>query len=253
MSSPLASRVAVIAIVAALYAVGKALTAYIPSPWGIGEFLIGLFIPAFFAVVSDTVPVALGAGLGTFVGDVVFLTPLKETTPILSLVAGVPANFFAFLLFGYFVKRYKSWPAFVAATVCFVTLGNLIAAINVVEFLALPQGLILGFTLFWNIGAIPAVIVGVPILLRATQPLMGRSTILKYEASWTGDVGSRQTAVALGFSALFVVFGVALFLGAPGSLSSWPGLGLYFAIAAAVVLIFGPLAGLLSGTRRSAH
>jgi len=253
LSSSLASRVATIAIVAALYAVGKALTAYIPSPWGIGEFLIGLFIPAYFAVVSDTVPVALGAGLGTFVGDVVFLTPLHETTPILSLVAGVPANFFAFLLFGWFVKRYKSWPAFVAGTVCFVTLGNLIAGINVVEFLGLPQRLILGFTLFWNIGAIPAVIVGVPILIRATQPLIGRSTILKYNAEWSGKVGRRQTTIALGFSALFVLFGAALFLGAPGTLSSWPGLGVYFAVAAVVVVIVGPLAGFLAGTKQSSY
>ena len=253
MSSSLSSRVATIAITAALYAVGKALTAYIPTPWGIGQFLIGLFIPAFFAVVSETFPVAAGAGLGTFVGDVLFLTPLKETTPILSLVAGVPANFFAFLLFGWFVKKYSSWPAFVAATVCFVTLGNLIAAVSVVEFLALPQGLILGFTLFWNTGAIPAVIVGVPILLRATRPLMGRSTILKYSPSWSADVGGRRTAVALGFSALFVAFGAAIFLGAPGTLSSWPGLAVYFAVAAAVVVIFGPIAGLLAGAKRSGY
>lgn len=251
MSASLASRVATIAIVAALYAVGKALTAYIPSPWGIGEFLIGLFIPAFFAVVSETFPVAVGAGLGTFVGDVFFLTPLKETTPVLSLVAGVPANFFAFLLFGWFVKRYRSWPAFVASTICFVTLGNLIAAVSVVEFLLLPQDLILGLTLFWNIGAIPAVLIGVPILLRATKPLVGRSTVLRYGASWSGSVGVRQTASALAFTALFVVFGAALFLGAPGTLSSWPGLGLYFAISAAVVVVFGPLAGILAGARRS--
>ena len=248
MSGSVASRVATIAIVAALYAVGKALTAYIPSPWGIGEFLIGLFIPAYFAVVSDTLPVAVGAGLGTFVGDVVFLTPLKETTPVLSLVAGVPANFVAFLLFGYFVKRYRSWPAFVAGTVCFVTLGNLIAGFDVVEFLGLPRGLILGFTLFWNVGAIPAVIVGVPLLLRATQPLVGRSTILRHSAEWSGRVGARETAVALAFGAAFILFGAVLFLGAPGTLSSWPGLGLYFAVAA-VVVIFGPMAGLLAGAR----
>lgn len=253
MSSSLASRVATIAIVAALYAVGKALTAYIPSPWGIGEFLIGLFIPAYFAVVSDTFPVAIGAGLGTFVGDVVFLTPLKETTPVLSLVAGVPANFVAFLLFGWFVKKYRSWPAFVAGTICFVTLGNLIAGIDVVEFLKLPQGLILGFTLFWNVGAIPAVLIGVPILLRATEPLLGRSTIIRYGAPWAGTISGRQTALALAFSALFVVFGVALFLGAPGTLSTWPGLGSYFAVAAVLVVIFGPLAGLLAGRQRSGY
>jgi hypothetical protein len=238
-------------MVAALYAVGKALTAYIPSPWGIGEFLIGLFIPAFFAVVSDTFPVAVGAGLGTFVGDALFLTPLKETTPVLSLVAGVPANFVAFLLFGWFVKKYRSWPAFVAGTVCFVTLGNLIAGIDVVEFLGLPQKLILGFTLFWNIGAIPAVLIGVPILLKATEPLIGRSTILKHSVSWSGSVTRGQTMVALGFSAVFVLFGAALFLGAPGSLSSWPGLAFYFAVSAVAVVIFGPLASLLVRNARS--
>ncbi|MDA4118903.1 MAG: hypothetical protein OK455_11250 [Thaumarchaeota archaeon] len=253
MSSSLPSRIATIVIVAALYAVGKALTAFIPTPWGIGQFLIGLFIPAFFAVVSETVPVAIGAGLGTFVGDVVFLTPLGETTPILSLVAGVPANFLAFLLFGWFVKRYASWPAFVACTVCFVTLGNLIAAVSVVEFLKLPQGLILGFTVFWNTGAIPAVIVGVPILVRATSPLLGRSSILKYPASWSASVGGRQTVMALAFSALFVLLGAALFLTAPGTLSNWPGLAFYFGLAAAVVVIFGPIAGLLAGTKRSSY
>jgi hypothetical protein len=253
LSSSLASRVATIAIVAALYAVGKALTAFIPTPWGIGQFLIGVFIPAYFAVVSETGPAALGAGLGTFVGDVVFLTPLKETTPILSLVAGVPANFFAFLLFGWFVKKYTSWPAFVAATVCFVTLGNLIAAVAVVEFLALPQGLILGFTLFWNVGAIPAVIVGVPILVRATRPLIGRSTILTHNVSWSGSVTRSQTLVALGFAAAFVLFGAVLFLGAPGTLSTWPGLAVYFAVAAVVVVIVGPLAGLLVGNKRPGY
>ncbi len=253
MSDSLPPKAATIVIVAALYAVGKALTAFIPSPWGIGQFLVGLFIPAFFAVVSDTVPVAIGAGLGTFVGDVLFLTPLSETTPILSLVAGVPANFFAFLLFGWFVKKYASWPAFVACTVCFVTLGNLIAATSVVEFLSLPQGLILGLTVFWNTGAIPSVIVGVPILVRATSPLMGRSNILRYPASWSTSIGGRKTAVALVFCALFVAFGAIMFLEAPGTLSSWPGLVFYFAVAAAVVVVFGPIAGLLAGTKRSSY
>src|SRR5438309_2366257 len=227
---------------AALYAVGKALTAYIPTPWGIGQFLIGLFIPAFFAVVSETFPVAAGAGLGTFVGDVLFLTPLKETTPFLSLVAGVPANFVAFLLFSWFVKKYKSWPAFVAATVCFVTLGNFIAATSVVTFLSLPTWLILGLTVFWNTGAIPAMIIGVPILLRATRPLLGRSSILKYPPQWSGGVGGRSTAVALVFSVLFVALGAAILLGVPGTSANWPGLASYFAVAAAVVVIFGPIA-----------
>jgi len=248
-----ASKVAVIAITAALYAVGKALTGYIPTPFGIGQFLIGVFIPAYFAVVSDTLPVAFGAGLGTFVGDVLFLTPLGETTPFLSLVAGVPANFTAFLLFGWFVKRYRSWSAFVAATVCFVTLGNLIAGVSVVEFLSLPTRLILGFTVFWNTGAIPAVIIGVPILVRATAPLLGRSGMLRYTPEWPANAGLRQRGVALAFSFLFVLLGGVIFLAAPASFSSWPGLAFYFGVAAAIMVILGPIANLFAGTRTNAN
>jgi len=247
--TPFSSRVAIISITAALYAVGKALTGFIPTPWGVGQFLIGVFLPGYFAVVSDTLAVAIGAGLGTFVGDVVFLVPLQETTPILSLVAGVPANFFAFLLFGWFVKKYRSWAAFVAATVCFVTLGNLIAAVSVVEFLSFPSSLILGYTVFWNTGTIPAVIIGVPILLRATRPMLGRSSILRYSPEWSGGVGGRGTAIALTFAALFIAFGVALFVGAPQTLAGWPGLASYFAVAALIVAIFGPIASVVAGSK----
>jgi len=247
------SKVAVVAITAAVYAVGKALTGYVPTPWGVGQFLIGVFLPGYFAVVSDTLSVAIGAGIGTFVGDVVFLVPLQETTPILSLVAGVPANFIAFLLFSWFVQRYRSWSAFVAATVSFVTLGNLIAAISVVGFLSLPVGLILGLTVFWNTGAIPAMIIGVPLLLRATRPLLGKSSVLRYRPQWSGSVRGRSLAVALGFSALFVALGVAILFGAPGTLTPWPGLASYLAVAAVVVVVFGPIASLLAGSKGGAR
>src|SRR5208283_4742336 len=113
-STPVTSKVAIIAMTAVLYAVAKAATGYVPTPWGVGQLLIGIFVPAFFAVVADTWSVAIGAGLGTFIGDSLFLG--GSTNPALSLIAGVPANFFAFLLFGWFVKRYKSWSGFVAAT-----------------------------------------------------------------------------------------------------------------------------------------
>jgi len=252
IGSSVSTKVAIIALTAALYTVGKAITGFIPTPFGVGQFLIGVFIPAYLAIVSETVPVAIGAGLGTFVGDVLVLAPLNETTPFLSLVAGVPANFVAFLIFGWFVKRYKSWSAFVAATVCFVTLGNLIAAVSVVETLSLPPGLILGFVVFWNIGAIPAVIIGAPILVRATRSLIDRSKILKYHPQWGGSVSGRQAGISLAFAALFIVLGVALFLGGGILLPNWSGLTFYFAISAVIVLIFGPFANVIAGSRTEA-
>jgi hypothetical protein len=249
-SAKISTKVAIIAITAVLYTVGKGLTAFVPSPWGVGQLLIGIFIPAFFAVTSDTLSVAIGAGMGTFIGDTLLLTPLGLTTPILSLVAGVPANFIAFLLFGWFVKRYKSWSAFVAASVSFVTLGNLIAATDLVLFLKLPTSLILGFTVFWNTGAIPAIIIAVPILVRAVRPLFGRSSILQYSPDWTMSDRGRQTTIAVVFAVLFLALGIIFFIAAPPStINTWPGLTVYFTIAAAAVIIFAPITAIVAGSR----
>jgi len=155
-------KLAIVVITTVLYAIGKWITAFIPTPWGVGELLVGIFLPAFMAVTSDTLSVAVGAGLGTFVGDF-----FVQTNPTLSLIAGVPANFLAFLLFGWFVKKYRSWPSFVAGTVIFVSLGNLMAAILVYLFIGstigetLPSSAIMGLTIFWNTTSIPAILIGV--------------------------------------------------------------------------------------------
>jgi hypothetical protein len=260
--SEVSTKVGIIAITAVLYALGKGLTAYIPTPWGVGQLLVGIFLPAFFAVVSETIPAAIGAALGTFIGDVFFLTPLGGTNPALSLIAGVPSNFVGILLFGWFVKKYRSWPAFVAATVSFVTLGNVIAATSVVLFGAavftpvnylithysLP-GLILGFTVYWNMTSIPAIIVGVPLLVRAVRPLFGRSKILRFNPDWSPGIHGRQAGLALGFAFFFLSLGVAFLVAAPSSLSLWPGLTDYFAVAAAVVLVFAPITSVVAGAR----
>jgi len=245
------TKVGVIVVTAVTYVLGKAITAPIPTPWHVGQLLIGVFLPAFFAIVSDTVPAAIGAGIGTFIGDVVFLVPLGATTPALSLVAGVPANFVGILLFGWFAKRYRSWPGFVASAISFVTLGNLIAAVGVVLFLSLPSNIILGFVVFWNTTSIPAVLLGVPILVRAVKPLFGRTSILSYEPNWVGGFGRRQTIIALVFAAAFVLLGGALFLlGLPNPVQ---GFGpLYFELAAALVLILAPVTGIIAGSKLQA-
>ncbi|HKT21852.1 MAG TPA: hypothetical protein VJR06_04465 [Nitrososphaerales archaeon] len=242
------TKVAIIVVTAVAYVVGKAITAPIPTPWHVGQLLIGIFLPAFFAIVSDTFPAAIGAAIGTLIGDVVFLVPLGATTPVLSLVAGVPANFFGILLFGLFAKRYRSWGGFVASTISFVTLGNLIAAIGVVLFLSLPVNIILGFVVFWNTTSIPAILIGVPILVRAVRPLFGRTSILSYEPNWVGGVTARQTTLAILFAIAFVVLGGVLFaFGLPDPIS---GFGpIYFELAAALVLILAPITGIIAGSR----
>lgn len=243
-------RVAVIVLTALLYAVGKWITAFIPTPWGVGQLLVGVFLPAFMAVTAETFPVAIGAGLGTFVGDL-----FVQTNPTLSLVAGVPANFIAFLLFGWFVKRYRSWPSFVAATIAFVSLGNLIAAVNVYLFaqatigITLPQSAILGLTIFWNTTSIPAILIGVPVLVRVTRPLYGRSRVLSEFPDWPSTLGRRGSLVAVVFAFIYIALGAVIFLLAPSSVSATPGLT-YFALAAAIVLVFGLASSLIAGTRK---
>lgn len=249
-----ATWVSVAAITAGLYAVGKALTGPIPFSFSVGEVLIAIFIPAFLVVVCDTIPVAIGAGMGTFLGDY-----FVRTTPIISLVAGVPANFIAILLLGLFVKRYKSWSSFVAAVVAFVTLGDLIAAVDLVVYLGLPTSWILGFVVAWNITGIPAIILGVPVLVRAVKPLYGRTRILTSLPDWSGVIGRRQIVKSLIFPMLYAILGIALYAldsGAVVSLSS-SGSGLagisYFAFAAVLVFVFGPLGGAIGGTKKRAN
>ena len=272
ITSPMSAsaKVATIVLTAVLYAIGKGLTAYIHTPWGVGQLLVGVFLPAFMAVVSDTLSVAIGAGLGTFIGDTLILTPLGASTPQLSLVAGVPANFVAFLLFGWFVKKYRTWGGFVAASVSFVTVGNLMAATLVVLFTwavqifalpgswvlgnpALPVGLIFGLTAFWNMTSIPAMIVGVPPLLRAVRPLYGRSSILRFEPNWPKGLSGRQNLVGGFFAVLFLVIGLLFIVIEPASLTIWPGLLTYTALAAAFVLIFAPIASIVAGSRFRAN
>lgn len=246
------AQVSVIAVSAALFAVAKGLTAYIRTPWGVGQLFIASFIPAFFAVTADAVPAALGAGAGSFLGDMLFLVPLGSTTPFFALTVGAPANFVATLLLSLFVKRYRSWSAFVAATVCFLTLGNIIAAALLAYLYPLPFQLVMGFTVYWDMTSIPAILIGVPVLMRATRPIVTRSKILRYTPTWS-EVKRGQMAVSLFFSLLFVALGGGVFLFAPGIVSNWPGLATYFAISAVVVLIFGPLASLLAGKELEAR
>ena len=253
------------AATAIVYAIGKGLTAYVPSPWGVGSLLVGIFLPAYFAVVSETLPVAIGAAMGTFIGDVLFLTPLGNTNPALSLIAGVPANFVAFLLFGWFVKKYGTWSGFVAATVAFVTLGNLIAATAVDLFGALvfapaaglasfnALNVVLGFTVFWNMTSIPAIIIAVPILIRATRPLFGRSQILKFNPQWSAGATRSQVTISLAFAGLFLLLGAEILQGFYSSVSGiWPQLDVYVPVAALLVLVFAPLVSVVAGSGRKA-
>lgn len=259
---PPASKVAIIAITAVLYTIAKAATAGIHTPWGVGELLVGIFVPAFFAVVSDTWSVAIGAALGTFIGDTFFLTPTGSTNPALSLIAGVPANFVAFLLFGWFVKKYATWGGFVAATVSFVTLGNLIAGASIVFFGAAvftPVGplvaaypaaaLVFGFTAFWSLTMIPFILVLVPILVAAVRPLKGRTTIVTNFPDWTAK-GARTPLFVSLFLAVATIAIIFLYLPGVTGLAGYPLAADEVALGIIGLLIVAPVAGSALLSRR---
>ncbi|RLE53239.1 MAG: hypothetical protein DRJ33_01610 [Candidatus Methanomethylicota archaeon] len=132
-----ALAITLIALCAALYAVGCLTTAWIVSPWGRGQFRPAVVIPAVFAVISSSpiVP-ALGAAIGTLIADSIKHGCLY----IPSLVAAVPGNFLGFYTLSWFIHRKFSWRVFIGVSALALALGCFIVA-----FLYVPTIYLLGF------------------------------------------------------------------------------------------------------------
>ncbi len=172
---PISLLTVAMALCAGLYAVGCYITAYIPSPWGIGQFRPAVFIPAFFAAIFGPMPAGIGAALGTLIADSVkhgYLYPG-------SLIAAVPGNFIGFYLFGYIVKKKFTWERFILASNIALTVANLIVAFlyvfcykllyaSALEFRPADLTFLsIGLTIFWFVTMLPFVLVITPPLIRA--------------------------------------------------------------------------------------
>jgi MFS family permease len=160
---------------AALYAVGSFATAYIPSPWGFGQFRPAVIIPAFFAAIFGPMPAGIGAAMGTLIADSVkhgYLYPG-------SYLAAVPGNFIGFYLFGYILRKKFNWGRFILASNVTLTVANLIVAfLYVFVFKTLYLGsldmqiadltfLSIGLTIWWFVTMLPFVLLVTPPLIRA--------------------------------------------------------------------------------------
>ena len=172
---PTSLTLALTALCAALYAVGAYTTAYIPSPWGVGQFRPAVVIPAFFATLFGPWTGGVGAALGTLICD-----SIKHGTLYMgSLIAAVPGNFTGFFLLGYIMKRKFTWGRFVLASNLTLTVGNLIVAFLYVfvykavyaQALQMPTEALLmlsiGLTVFWFVTMLPFVLLITPPILRA--------------------------------------------------------------------------------------
>lgn len=221
--------VVAVAICAALYAVGSYVTAYIPSPWGFGQFRPAVVIPAFFAVVFGPVPAGVGAALGTLIADSVkhgYLYPG-------SLIAAVPGNFLGFYLFGRMLKDRFTWGRFILTSHLTLTLANLaVAFLYVVFYKMFYMGqllelsgsatalLVMGLTLWWFVTMLPFVLLVTPPLIRATSaafPSLVREDVRVHSL--------REELPERGFAASMMVPGMLMLL--VGALVSYSALGVF--------------------------
>lgn len=103
-----AVNIAQIAVCAALYAViGYIIYLFLPitTPGvGIVRFWPNVIIPAVFAVLFGPWVGGVGAAIGIFISDI-----LIHGDPLLSICAGVTANFLGFYLIGYVSRKNIDW------------------------------------------------------------------------------------------------------------------------------------------------
>ncbi|MFB3888154.1 MAG: ECF transporter S component [Candidatus Bathyarchaeia archaeon] len=164
------------ALNAALYAVSSFTTAYIPSPWGVGQFRPAVVIPAFFSVIFGPWAGGIGAALGTLIADSVKHGGIYPG----SLLAAVPGNFLGFFIMGYALRKKFNWARFITVTNIALLVSNAIVAflyVFVYKFLyaqasAFTQSsgdalvaLSLGLTIFWFVTMLPFVLLLVPSLV----------------------------------------------------------------------------------------
>ncbi|MCS7114526.1 MAG: ECF transporter S component [Nitrososphaerota archaeon] len=171
---PASLNVILTALCAALYAVGAYSTAYIPSPWGFGQFRPAVVIPSFFAVVFGPWVGGIGAALGTLICDSV----KHGTLHMGSLIAAVPGNFIGFFILGYMTKKKFTWERFIVASYLTLAIGNLIVAFLYIflykvlytQTLHMPvESLVMlsiGLTIFWFITMLPFSLTITPVLIR---------------------------------------------------------------------------------------
>jgi len=266
------SLVATAAICAALYAVANALTSFISTPFGIGEFRPGIVIPIFFAIVSGPLPAAIGASVGSFVGDMVSLVPEARSNIVWALAGGALGNFLGLLVLGWIFQKLKNWKGFIIGTTIGLVVGNVVASAGVVltGLYILPASftqlgfsttyanglfglhggvaslIFLGLFLFWFGTMFPFAVILDPILVRLARPYASRLSV-------SGDYPeiaepNRKVVWTWSIIVALLVIGallVALFSNSPivagdGGALAWEVLFIFSAIAVILVGAFLP-------------
>ena len=216
---PKALSLALISINAALYAIAIAATSPIPTPWGIGNFRPGVVIPAFFSVVFGPFVGGIGAAIGCFLGDF-SLSFFGLTTPLLSLVAGVPGNFVGFYVLGWLYTKRRSLSSFILSNFVALFAGNLVAALGVLAYflyivptwvswpINLQIAVVVGLTLFWVTTMVVFVTPLVPVLVIYIEPTLskiGVKCVSNLKPSSKADIFKSTGLVTLILVAVYVL------------------------------------------------
>jgi len=76
---------------------------------GVVRFWPSVFIPAIFSMLFGPLVGGVGAAIGIFLSDLYVFYTTGQTNPILSLIAGVPANFLGFYILGRIGRSKADW------------------------------------------------------------------------------------------------------------------------------------------------
>jgi len=257
-----ALTLSIISVSAALYAAAIAATSPIPTPWGVGHFRPGVVIPAFFAVVFGPFVGGVGAAIGTFIGDFA-LSLFGLTTPLLSLIAGVPGNFAAFYILGWLVSKRSSVYSFILSSFVSMVIGNLIAALGVLGYfwfiisgpgswaswpIYAKISITLGLTFFWVITMIVFVVPLVPVLVTYIEPMltkMGIRSVSNLSWSKPSDIIKSSSVVAAILAGLYVL--VTFIPGGDLIFSAYPLPSELILLSSAIVLVFGLIFAYFTG------
>lgn len=210
-----ALMVSLIAMNAALYAIAAYATAYIESPWGMGQFRPAIVIPVVFATLFSPLAGALGGALGTLLVDSVKHGQIYMP----SLVAAVPGHLVTLLLYGWITRKF-TWARFVLGCVVSLLVGNLVTAILYVWFvMGQPYvGLIIGLTAWWYITMLPFAILLSPILIQAVVRSIRGVTREGIELRSIAELKT-PTALALGVSGALMIAGGVILLAYPSAVA----------------------------------
>jgi hypothetical protein len=214
-----AKQLANMATCAALYTVAIAITAFVPTPWGVGQFRPGVVIPVIYAFLGGSLVAGVGAAVGTLLGSFILQAAGTGLGPFGSLVSGVPANFIGFYLLGMFVSKYKSWKGFIFGSFVSLMIGNLVAAGGVALYLTyvfprwasmvleVKLGAILGLTLFWTVTMLPFVLALVPIVIVALSRtgFSSMESFSYFRSASMKDVAVPSVSVAVILGAIYAL------------------------------------------------